>query len=127
MPHLDGDTLTYIVSLSGVALALIAGVVGRDRYLQKLIRDGDDRLRDAIEAGDERLHGRINDVREEMANVREEYVSKTEQGDFRLRLEAMMVEIKQDQREARQETRADLQAMRAEVNSRLDKLLAGVR
>ncbi len=87
--------LGFILSGAGLIAALIGGVVARDRQMSRQIRDGDDKL-----------HERIN-------RVREDYVRRTDLDGHIQRLENNVDHL-----------RAEVREHRAETTKRLDTLVA---
>lgn len=77
--------LTTLLSLGGFIVVLVGGLIARDRYVSRQIREGDDAL-----------HERINRVRDDM-------VHKDAMDTHLLRLDRTLQEMREEQREYRRE------------------------
>lgn len=91
-----GDSWVFatLVGLAGFVSAMIGGVVTRDRAISRMVREGD-----------EKLHDRINRLRENM-------VHKDDLDRNLTHIDKILINIQEEQRQQRLET-----------TSRLDKLL----
>lgn len=96
-----GDIWLIGMILTGGAfiLTLVGGVVARDRQMSRQIREGD-----------EKLHERINRVREDM-------VHKSDQDMHLKRLDANINDMREEQRELRRETTSRLDQLIKQMSS----------
>ena len=96
-----GDDLKWIVTVAIGIATVIGGLLMRDRHMLATIRKGDeDALRHSRE-GDDRLHERIN-------RVRDEYVRRDDHDRSQDALRELLMDIRQGQ---------------AELNRRIDQVL----
>ncbi len=59
------DGLQWELGAVGLVVTLIGGIVGRDRWMLKQIRDGDEAVKQSVKEGDAELHSRINRTRDD--------------------------------------------------------------
>lgn len=92
---LTGVSVTVVVAIAGIAIGAFRSMAGRlDRAVERLsmsIKDGDKELATAMKEGDDKLHERIN-------RVRDEYVPRRELDDHMKRIDATLGEIRTDQK-----------------------------
>lgn len=88
-----------ILTAGAFILTLVGGVIARDRQMSRQIREGD-----------EKLHDRINRVREDM-------VHKTDQEVHLKRIDASINDMREEQRELRRETTTRLDLLIAKISS----------
>lgn len=87
--------IATVIAIAGFVTTLIGGVVARDRAMSRQIREGD-----------EKLHDRVNRIRDDM-------VHKDDLNRHLERMDRTLNEMRDEQREQRRE-----------MNMRLDQLLA---
>lgn len=93
----DVDMLNWIIGTGLSVIAIIGGIIARDRQLTRLISEGDDKL-----------HDRIN-------RVRDDYVRRVDLDGQIARLDKNVDELRDEIRQSRNET-----------NQRLDAIIAAV-
>lgn len=93
------------ISILIAAVGLIGGIIARDRALVRLISDGD-----------EKLHERIN-------RVRDEYVKQSTHDGHMERIDAQVRELRNDIREQSKELKVDIREQAKATNDRLDAML----
>ena len=102
-----------VIGFGGLLVAIIGGVIARDRQLTNMIHKQAEEQTKASQAGDEVLHERINRTREDISNG---YVRRSDLDGHLSRIEQRISEMRQDMKEERRET-----------NARLDAILGAVR
>lgn len=98
-----------LISLVGV----VGGIVVRDRYIQRLITDGDAATRRDASAETEKVHGETKQLHERVNRVRDEYVKRVDLDSHIERLDSNIVKLGDDMRTSSERT-----------NQRLDAVLA---
>jgi len=96
------DQLTWIVGTGLSIIAIIGGIIARDRQLTRMISEGDDKV-----------HERVN-------RVRDEYVRRSDLDGHIQRLDANIQTLAKDVREQSQETTRRLDALIAAMAKRPD-------
>lgn len=99
-----GTALGPLIGWGLTVLAIVGGVILRDRQVMQTIKDGDDRLRDALGDGEEKLHDRVS-------KIKDEYVRRDDLASLVQRIEKTVDEMRGEMREQRR------------VNERLDTTL----
>ncbi|AJD83157.1 hypothetical protein [Paracoccus phage vB_PmaS-R3] len=102
-----------IFGFAGVIITVVGGVIARDRQLTNMIHRNHEETAQERSLGDEKLHDRINRVRDEMSSG---YVRRVDLDGHLQRLERQLGEMRQDMKEERRET-----------NQRLDAVLAAIK
>lgn len=103
---------SVLIGLAGLVLAIVGGVIARDRAIVRMIHTNHDETAKAIKEGDDRLHERINETRDDMSNS---YVKRTDLDGHLQRIEKSVTEMRQEMRAERRDT-----------NKRLDAVLAAI-
>lgn len=98
--------LYTLFGIGATAVTLIGGFIARDRYIQRQITDGDERSRAKASDEAQKLHDRIN-------RVRDEYVRRVDLDAHIIRLDQNVQEIAREMRDGQKGT-----------NQRLDAILA---
>ena len=65
------DPLTLVellIAFAGFVVVTIGGVIARDRALQRMIREGDERVSSEAAAGRKHLHERLDDSKRELGD-----------------------------------------------------------
>lgn len=88
-----------ILTAGAFVISLVGGVIARDRQMSRQIREGD-----------EKLHERINRVRDDM-------VHKSDQDRHLTRIDANIHDMREEQRELRRETTSRLDVLIKQINS----------
>jgi len=104
---------SMLLGAAGFLVALIGGVVARDRQITGMIRDNHNAMLTETKTGDDTLHERINRTRDEVSN---NYVRRVDLDGHLRRIEKQVSELRHDMKDERRET-----------NKRLDVLLAAIR
>lgn len=97
-----------IFGFAGIIITVVGGVIARDRQLSNMIHNNHDEAAEDRAKGDERLHERINRIREEMA---QSYVRREDLERHIARIEATVTEMRREMKEDRRDTNARLDAI----------------
>lgn len=103
-----------IAAFGGLIIAVVGGVIARDRQLTNMIHKSAEEQVKASQAGDDTLHQRINRARDEM---HEHFVKRVDLDGHLQRIEARVNEMRSDMKEDRRETNARLDALLTAVQS----------
>ncbi len=94
---LVGVSVTTVLAIAGIAIGAFKSMAGRlDRAVDRLGKatsEGDKELQSAMKHEDDKLHERVN-------RVRDEYVPRRELDDHLKRIDVTLSEIRTDQKEA---------------------------
>lgn len=104
-----------ILGFSGVIITVVGGIIARDRQLTNMIHRNHEDTAHERSQGDEKLHDRINRVRDEMAAG---YVRRVDLDGHLQRLEKQISDMRQDMKDERRETNQRLDAVLAAVQGR---------
>lgn len=99
----------WIIAAAGAFAAIVGGLIARDRYVLRLITQGDDKL-----------HERIN-------RTRDEYVRRDDLDHHVLRLDASVQSLSKDFKEVTKALTDDIKTIQKEQNSRFDALLIALQ
>lgn len=101
-----------VVSLIGLALAVVGAVWARDRAITNKIHANHEDITAAAKDGDDVLHKRINRVRDDISDT---YVRRADLDGHLARIETGLSGLKSDMKDANRDT-----------NQRLDAVLAAI-
>lgn len=104
---------SILLGAGGFLVALIGGIIARDRQITGMIRDNHNDMLTAVKTGDDTLHERINRTRDEMSSG---FVRRVDLDGHLMRIEKQVSDLRQDMKDERRET-----------NQRLDAVLAAIR
>lgn len=103
---------SVLIGVVGLVVAIVGGVIARDRAIVKMIHNNHDEASKAIKEGDDMLHERVNRTRDEM---HDQFVRRADLDGNLSRIEKGVTDL-----------RAEMQTERRETNSRLDAVLQAV-
>ena len=103
---------SVLIGVVGLVVAIVGGIIARDRAIVKMIHNNSDEASKAIKEGDDTLHERINRTRDEM---HDQFVRRADLDGHLSRIEKGVTDL-----------RAEMQTERRETNSRLDAVLQAV-
>lgn len=105
---MSGIDWGVVVSLVALIIAVVGAVIARDRQLTNMIHTNHTENTDAIKAGDDSLHERINRTRDEMSNG---YVRRIDMDGHLGRIEKTVENIRKDMKDERHDTNLRLDAV----------------
>ncbi|WP_414832175.1 hypothetical protein [Afifella sp. YEN Y35] len=117
------EELMWLVGALVSVVSLIGGAIVRDRYQSDKVSTSERRLSDQMKDGDDRLHERINRVRDELS---ENYVRRPDLEGHLARLDSQLQELRSDGKAQSREMASRMDAQRQEMTERLDAIMAAL-
>ena len=104
-----------LIGLFGLVVVIAGAAIARDRQLTNMIHKNHEEGLTAINDGDDRLHTRVNELREHVSNG---YVRRDDLDGHLQRIEKGVSEIRNEMREERRDTNNRLDAVLSAISQR---------
>lgn len=112
---MGGVDWSVIIGFVGLIVVIVGAVIARDRAITNTIHTNHEAALKESNDGDDKLHSRINDVRETMTNG---YVRRDDLDGHLQRIEKGVTELRTEMREERRDTNTRLDAVLSAISNK---------